>query len=73
VTVKLSRYVSLGSMVAVGVYTLTSTLFYVFADYDIFSLLFAALLFLAIMIRHISNIKRLINGRENRIGSAKSE
>ena len=72
VSVKLSRYVSLGSLVAVSVYTIASALFVVFADYDLYSLLFAALLFIAIVIRHISNIKRLINGRENRIGSAKS-
>jgi glycerol-3-phosphate acyltransferase PlsY len=73
ITVKLSRYISLGSLVAVSVYTLTSALFYVFADYDVFSLLFATLLFIAIVARHISNIKRLINGQENRIGSDKSQ
>ena len=73
ITVKLSRYISLGSLVAVSVYTLSSALFYIFADYDVFSLLFAALLFIAIVARHISNIKRLINGQENRIGSGKSQ
>jgi glycerol-3-phosphate acyltransferase PlsY len=72
ITVKLSRYISLGSLVAVSVYTLASMLFYFFADVDVFSLLFAALLFIAIVVRHISNIKRLINGQENRIGSDKS-
>ena len=73
ITVKLSRYISLGSLVAVSVYTLASALFYIFFDYDVFSLLFAALLFIAIVARHISNIKRLINGQENRIGSGKSQ
>jgi glycerol-3-phosphate acyltransferase PlsY len=73
ITVKLSRYISLGSLIAVSVYTLTSALFYLFADYNVFSLLFAALLFIAIVVRHISNIKRLINGQENRIGFGKSQ
>jgi len=65
-TVKLSRYVSLASMVAAATYTVASALFYIFADYDLYALLFSALLFIVIVIRHISNIKRLINGKENR-------
>ena len=67
ITVRLSRYVSLSSMIAVTAYALASTLFVVYGDHDLYTLIFAALLFMVIMIRHISNIKRLINGRENRI------
>jgi glycerol-3-phosphate acyltransferase PlsY len=72
ITVRLSRYVSLSSMIAVTAYALASALFVVFGDYDLYTLIFAALLFIAIMVRHISNIKRLINGRENRIEFGKS-
>jgi len=68
ITVKLSRYVSVGSLVAVSVYVLASSLFYVYAGYDIFTLIFALLIFVVIVIRHISNIKRLIHGQESRIG-----
>jgi glycerol-3-phosphate acyltransferase PlsY len=39
--------------------------------YDAYSLLFAVLLFIAIVIRHISSNQRLIHGQENRIGSGK--
>jgi glycerol-3-phosphate acyltransferase PlsY len=72
ITVKLSRYVSLGSMVAATVYAGASALFYILSGYDLYALIFAALLFIVIIIRHISNIKRLINGRENRIEFRKS-
>ena len=72
VTVKLSRYMSVGSLVAVTVYALASLLFYLYADYTLYTLIFAAMLFIVIAIRHISNIKRLIHGQENRIRSAKS-
>lgn len=65
-TVKLSKYVSLASMVAAATYAVASALFYIFADYDLYALLFSALIFIVIVIRHISNIKRLINGKENR-------
>ena len=66
VTVELSKYVSLASMVAAATYTVASALFYIFAGYDLYALLFSALLFIVIVIRHISNIKRLIHGKENR-------
>jgi glycerol-3-phosphate acyltransferase PlsY len=67
--VKLSRYMSVGSLVAVSVYLIASSLFYAYADYDIYTLIFAVLIFILIVTRHISNIKRLIHGQENRIGS----
>lgn len=69
VAVKLSRYMSVGSLVAVSVYLLASSLFYIYTEYDIYTLIFATLIFIVIVIRHISNIKRLIHGQENRIGS----
>jgi len=71
ITVKLSKYVSLGSLASATVFILSSWLFYVYANYDIYSLLFSILIFIAIVIRHIPNIKRLIHGKENKIGEKK--
>jgi glycerol-3-phosphate acyltransferase PlsY len=71
IAVKLTRYMSVGSLVAVTVYVLTSYLFYKFANFDLYSVFFSILVFFAIFVRHISNIKRLLNGQENRIGSKK--
>ena len=71
ITVMIGRYMSLASLVAVSVFTLASALFYIFADHGVYSLLFAVLLFIAIVIRHISNIQRLLHGQENRIGFGK--
>jgi len=71
-TVKLSRYMSVGSLVAVTVYVIASLLFFLYADFTMYTIIFAAMLFIVIAIRHISNIKRLIHGQENRIRSAKS-
>jgi glycerol-3-phosphate acyltransferase PlsY len=68
-TVKLTRYMSLGSLAGVAVYALASLLFYTFAGYDVYSLVFAIIVLIVIAIRHISNIKRLLHGQENRIGS----
>jgi glycerol-3-phosphate acyltransferase PlsY len=71
ITVKLSRYMSLGSLIAVFVYTLASFIFYATGYSDIYTVVFAALIFVAIVVRHISNIKRLIHGQENKIGSGR--
>ncbi|KKM79732.1 hypothetical protein LCGC14_1347020 [marine sediment metagenome] len=38
---------------------------------NIWAIIFAALLFIAVYIRHISNIKRLFQGEENKIGKRK--
>jgi glycerol-3-phosphate acyltransferase PlsY len=70
-TVFLSRYFSLGSLAAAFVFLISNILFFLFSGNDIYVVVFSVLLFLAIVIRHISNIKRLINGEENKIGKKK--
>jgi glycerol-3-phosphate acyltransferase PlsY len=69
IVVKLSRYVSLGSLSAATIFFLFCSIFYTYTGADIYSVVFAGLLFCAIVIRHLSNIKRLIRGEENKIGS----
>jgi glycerol-3-phosphate acyltransferase PlsY len=66
-----TKYISLGSLTGAGVYLVSNILFYFNAGKDIYSVLFAFLLFIAILLRHISNIKRLIRGEENKIGFKK--
>ncbi len=69
IVVKVSRYVSLGSLSAAAIFILSCLIFYTYAGADPYSVVFAGLLFCAIVIRHLSNIKRLIRGEENKIGS----
>jgi glycerol-3-phosphate acyltransferase PlsY len=66
-----SRYVSLASMTAaVSFPTIVAVRRYGFeADLDPSLLVFSALLALAIIIAHQSNIKRLLQGNENRVQS----
>lgn len=66
-----SRYVSLASMTAaVSFPTIVAVRRYGFgADLDPSLLVFSALLALAIIIAHQSNIKRLMQGNENRVQS----
>jgi glycerol-3-phosphate acyltransferase PlsY len=69
IVVKLSRYVSLASLSAATTFFLSCIIFYICAGKDPYSVVFAVLLFCIIVIRHSSNIKRLIRGEENKIGS----
>jgi len=66
-----SRYVSLASLSgAVAFPTIVAVRRYAFgADLDAMLLLFGMLLALAIIAAHQSNIRRLLNGTENRVGS----
>jgi len=68
-----SRYVSLASIVASFCYPLVVLLMkYQFGfRIDGSHIIFASLVALAIIIKHIPNIKRLFNGNENRIRSFK--
>ena len=70
-TVKITKYISLGSLIAATVYLISNIFFYIYTDYDIYSAVFAIIIFCAIILRHISNIKRLIQGEENKIGTKK--
>lgn len=68
-----SRYVSLASITAAVAFpSIVALRKYVFgADLSTSLLLFGVLLALAIVVAHHSNIRRLANGNENRVGSFK--
>ena len=75
VIVVLTRYVSLSSIVASIVLPIG---IYFFSKYNIIQsnsyefLIFSIIVVLLVIIRHISNIKRLLNGTENKISDSKS-
>jgi len=90
ITVILSRYISLGSILAITVYTFLTFIFYrlgsglsvyqielftreAFGGGEIYSFSFSLFLFILIIIRHISNIKRLVKGEENKIEFRKKQ
>lgn len=68
-----SRYVSLASLTAAVAFpTIVAVWKYVFgADLSMGLLVFGVILAAAIIIAHQSNIKRLLQGNENRVGSFK--
>nr|MBN2276319.1 glycerol-3-phosphate 1-O-acyltransferase PlsY [candidate division Zixibacteria bacterium] len=67
-TVSLSRYISLGSILAAFAFFVAVVIAWSLklADIPILYVLIAALLMLLIIFSHRSNIKRLLNGTENR-------
>ena len=75
VIVVLTKYVSLSSIVASIVLPIG---IYFFSKYNIIQsnsyefLIFSIIVVLLVIIRHISNIKRLLNGTENKISDSKS-
>lgn len=68
-----TRYVSVGSMAGAIVYPITQLILrYGFGwDIDGSILIFSSALAIGIIIKHKGNIKRLLNGTENRVGSFK--
>ncbi len=68
-----SRYVSLASLVAAFIYPLMLVVLrYVFGwPIDGSILIFGAIVGIGIIIKHRGNIKRLLNGTENKVGSFK--
>lgn len=68
-----SRYVSLASLVAAFVYPLMLVFFRYSLGWDIDGsiLIFASLVGIGIIIKHRGNIRRLLNGTENKISSFK--
>lgn len=62
------RYVSLGSIVAVGSFPLLVWILHLFGNTQ-WALMFMALSSLLIVIKHHQNIRRLMSGTESRIGS----
>lgn len=69
----ISRYVSLASLVAAFIYPLLLVVLrYVFGwPIDGSILIFGAIVGLGIIVKHRGNIRRLIKGNENRVGSFK--
>jgi len=65
----ISRYVSLGSIVAAMLMPVFTWLF----EKDVTLLVFTAILAAVVVYRHKSNIQRLLTGTENRIGARKNE
>lgn len=66
-----TKFVSIGSLLASAIYLASNTVFYLKAGRDVYSFLFALLLFVVIVLRHLANIKRLLHGEENKIGIKK--
>lgn len=73
IVVTLTRYVSLGSLIVVWYIPIFSTLHYrdssFFPVIIVISLLFTILAY----IKHSANIKRLLNGTENKLGAKKKQ
>ena len=59
----ISKYVSLGSIAGAVIYPIAVTIFRSEPEYTVF----AVLVGLLALIRHRANIKRLINGTENKL------
>jgi glycerol-3-phosphate acyltransferase PlsY len=64
----LTRYSSLGALVALGLLPISIVLF----DFRTEKLIFSIMVAILILLKHSSNIKRLIKGEETRIGSGGS-
>ena len=63
-----SRYVSLGSISAALVFSVVNAVLYLRGGPDVYTLAFSFLLTIAVYMRHISNIQRLIHGEESKLG-----
>ncbi len=64
ITIALTKYVSLGSLLGIMTLPLTALLF----GYEKQLILFGAVLFLLIVFQHRENIKRLMQGKERKLG-----
>jgi len=69
VVVALTRYVSLGSIIAAAVFPFLIAFMGKGLEYIVFAVFVAVL----VILRHSSNIKRLLNGTENKLGDKKRE
>jgi len=72
-TVLISRYVSLGSLLAVAFFSISIILERIYFDYPHGDemLALAVLILILVIYTHRSNIKRLVRGEENRFGMRK--
>lgn len=64
ITVKWSRYSSLGALISFGLLPFS---FYMI-DYSKEKIIISVIISILVYIRHISNIKRLVSGKESKIG-----
>lgn len=70
----ISKYVSLGSIMAAVVFIILQTVFMLVTDsFDITRFICVLILGGLLIIRHRANIVRLLNGTENKLGSKKKE
>jgi glycerol-3-phosphate acyltransferase PlsY len=69
ITAKWSKYSSLGAIVSFGLLPFS----FFILDYSREKIIIATIIAILIFIRHISNIKRLLSGRESRIGEGINE
>ena len=69
ITVLLSRYVSLSSILASVAAGISAFILYSFNEFSVFCLIICILC----IIRHHSNIKRLLNGTENKLGQKRKD
>jgi glycerol-3-phosphate acyltransferase PlsY len=67
-----TRYVSIGSLSAASVFTICTIICWIRGTKDIYTLVFSVLLSIAVFLRHITNIQRLLHGEENKIGKRKN-
>lgn len=67
ITVFVSRYVSLGSILAALALLVSSIVQQSVKGWDLPMLIFITLLVIMIIVKHLANIKRLLSGTENRI------
>lgn len=66
--VAISRYVSLGSVIAVAAFPIAMMILHEYGNSAI-SMTFISLVSLLIIVKHHTNIRRLLAGTENRLGS----
>ncbi len=67
IVVVLTRYSSLGAIIALGLLPISILVF----DFEKEKFIFSILIALLILLKHNTNIKRLVSGREPRIGARK--
>jgi len=67
IVVSFTRYSSLGAIIALGLLPLSILLF----DFGKEKLIFSILIAVLILLKHSTNIKRLVSGKEPRIGAQK--
>ena len=65
------RYISLGSMFLLTLYAILVSVWWYQGEWRLFVILWSVLLALICIGRHASNIRRLLNGTENKLGNKK--